>query len=121
MIDKDDENIELGISEIQRRENLLIASLGLALPYGLGVLWPIYVFFGKYPTIPFLLIAFFFWVRLFVWVGSTLCPRCASPYGGLRWQGKCTSCDLDIGKAGKRNLTISFRRVPYVPGGVEGR
>jgi hypothetical protein len=111
-------NIEKGLAEIIRRENLFIASLCLMLPYGLCIMWPASSLFGNlayFVLVP--LIAFY--GKLYLWLIKTPCPRCGNPIGDFNKvrSRKCTSCSLEIKSPDWFGNKISFRKIDYIPGG----
>ena len=121
MIESDRPNIEKGLAEISRKHNLTIASLGLALPYGLLIVAPTYYFCMKngipwiVPWIPYII----FHVWLHFWFSKSLCPQCGqevghAPWGPYNWE--CKSCKLLIESPKWFGNKISFKKIHYIPG-----
>lgn len=111
-------NIENGLAEIRRREILYMASIGLILPYGLIVIWPVSVNLGKFMTIPFLFLYAFFLFRVNKWLHRTPCPRCGKAIGNFNRirAAQCASCKLEIKAPGWFGDKLSFKPIQYIPG-----
>ena len=111
------DNIDKGLAEICRRENLIIASIGLILPYGLIVIWPASKFLGN-GAVVFLFLPIFFYFKVFKWLSSTPCPRCGNPIGDFNKprSRECSSCHLKIECPLWFGRKLTFTKVDYVPG-----
>lgn len=110
-------NIERGLAEISRRESILISSMGLILPYGLLVMWPASVYLEQYLNI-FLLPPIIFYLKVFLWLLKTPCPRCGKSIGDFNKikSRKCASCGLDILAPKWFNKKVTFKKIEYIPG-----
>mgnify|MGYP006303058627 CR=1 FL=1 len=110
-------NIEKGLAEITRRENLFISSIGLILPYGLIVMWPASKYLNNVFFL-FLILPIIFYLKMFLWLTKTPCPRCGKPVGDFNKVRirKCTYCSLKIEPPVLFENKITFKKIDYVPG-----
>jgi predicted RNA-binding Zn-ribbon protein involved in translation (DUF1610 family) len=116
-MNQSDKNIELGKTEIWRRQKILIASIFLFIPYQLLVAWPISKIFnfGLFTDILSFIIFIVIIYRVNRWYQETPCPKCGADWGGsIGTRGNnCTSCGQELKPTHPLSYKLSFTKIGY--------